>query len=480
MDKETLRPQRGYWAFGFLTAESAELFRTDLGSFVRTLAPSVSKTGSQSYSTLAQQRQAVKLLSDITSRELMTDSRNATFAGGSRRSPRHCSTSTEEDVFSNGQDLPQNSEPRATGIQRRLKHFTWAWFTCTMSGGGLGIALAVEPYRFHGLYTIGVVVMLFNIATFAVLCFAMLARLFLYPKHFLKSLVHPREAFFLSSFWLSMATILGCIQLYGINEGPQYVWLVDSIHILYWIYAAVALVNSVLQYWLFIHRTPSRPVPFSPSWFLPTYSAMLTGTIASLIAGSQPPARRMSIIISGCAYQGFGWCMAFVLIVMYVYRLVEFGPPPPSLRPGMFIPVGSGSYTIIAFIGQAQAIPRNYGYFAAHPGSADTLQTLALFVGIFLWIFMFWLFLIAVMSNVAGIPNVGFTTTWWAFIFPNVGFTVATIQIGQELGSSAILWVASVMTLLLVLTWLFTWTMCIRAVLTKRVMWPGKDEDKDL
>jgi tellurite resistance protein TehA-like permease len=172
--------------------------------------------------------------------------------------------------------------------------------------------------------------------------------------------------------------------------------------------------------------------------------------------------------------------VAFVMIVMYLYSLFESGPPPPSVRPGMFIPVGSGSYTIIALLGQAKAVPRDYGYFAEHPGSADTLQAMALFVGIFLWIFMFWLFLIALLSNVAGIPNVGFTTTWWALIFPNVGFTVATVQIGQELKSPAILWIGSMMTISLVAVWLFTWVMCIRAIFTNRVMWPGKDEDKDM
>jgi tellurite resistance protein TehA-like permease len=150
--------------------------------------------------------------------------------------------------------------------------------------------------------------MFFNIATFLILCAAMTLRFFLDRPRFLRSFVHPREAFFFGSFWLSMATILGCIQLYGITYGPAPSWLIDAVHILYWLYAAVTMLNCVQQYWLFIHRTPARPVPFSPSWFLPTYSAMLTGTLASLIAPEQPPERRMVIIVSGCAYQGYGWC----------------------------------------------------------------------------------------------------------------------------------------------------------------------------
>lgn len=305
------------------------------------------------------------------------------------------------------------------------------------------------------------------------------------PKRFLKSFSHPPEMFFFGSFLLSIATILGCIQLYAIEgshgtRGPGYFWLIDAIHVLYWIYASVTICNVMFMFFAFMKRSPAQPIPINASWFLCGYSAMLTGTIASLIAASQPPGRRMPIIVSGVAYQGFGFMWSFMLISFETFRLLNYGLPHPDVRPGMFITVGTPSYTVVALYGLAQAIPEDYGYFASHPGSADTLRAVVLFFSIFLWLFAFWLFIIAFMACVVSIGKMGFRLPWWAFIFPNVGFTVATIDIGTELGSEGILWVASIMTVLLVAIWLFTAGACIHGIWERKIMWPGKDEDKDM
>lgn len=307
----------------------------------------------------------------------------------------------------------------------------------------------------------------------------MLARAILHFQHFKKSFTYPAESFFLGSFYLSVSVIIGSIQLYGITHGPGYPWLVSTVNVLYWIYAAASLLNSLFQYYILIAHSAVRPVTFMPSTFLAGYSAMLTGTISSLIAVNQPPGRATAIIVSGCAFQGFGWIISLICTAFLIKNLLEKGLPPAHLRPTLFIPVGAAAYTIVALIGQANAIPESYGYFAAHPGAKSVLQTTALFSGIFLWLFSFWVFAIAVMANAILIGKMPFALTWWAFIFPNVGFTLSTVVIGRELGSDGILWVGSVMTALVAAIWCVSFVGCVRAVWTKSIVWPGKDEDKD-
>jgi tellurite resistance protein TehA-like permease len=262
--------------------------------------------------------------------------------------------------------------------------------------------------------------------------------------------------------------------------GPERDWLITTLRILFWIYAGCTVVSSWLQYWAFVNFTPTNVFEMNPAWFLPAYAVMLTGTVASLVAPSQEPRDRVPIIVAGVTYQGYGFMASYLFLVMYAARLIQSGLPGKDLRPGLFFPVGLIGYTITALMGLSKAIPRDYGYFADHPSSPEILSVMALWASIFLWVFGFFLFSIAFLGCLEQIPKIGFTLSWWAFVFPNIGFTLATINIGRQLKSEGILWVTSVATILLVAVWLFTLGALIRAVWIRRIMWPGRDEDKDI
>lgn len=72
-----------------------------------------------------------------------------------------------------------------------------------------------------------------------------------------------------------------------------------------------------------------------------------------------------------------------------------------------------------------------------------------------------------------------FRLGWWGLIFPNVGFTIATIKIGEVLGSEVVLWIGSVYTIVLAGLWVFVAFRHAKAVWDREIMWPGKDEDHD-
>lgn len=97
----------------------------------------------------------------------------------------------------------------------------------------------------------------------------------------------------------------------------------------------------------------------------------------------------------------------------------------------------------------------------------------------FLWSFGLWFFCIALFSTLRTVKQMSFKCVWYATVFPNVGFTIALIQIGEQLLSPAIQWVTSIMTILLVALWLFVMAMHARAVVQKQCMMPGISEDNE-
>lgn len=145
----------------------------------------------------------------------------------------------------------------------------------------------------------------------------------------------------------------------------------------------------------------------------------------------------------------------------------------------MFVAVSPPAFTCLALLNMAEAIPKQAHYFQMHPTAAETLSTVALVFGIFIWALALWWFAISLVSLLMAIPQVAFHLVWYALIFPNVGFTIATISIGRALASNAILWVGSAMTIALVATYLFILLMHARALIRGDILWPGKDEDKE-
>ncbi|KZF24001.1 C4-dicarboxylate transporter/malic acid transport protein, partial [Xylona heveae TC161] len=366
-------------------------------------------------------------------------------------------------------------------ILERMRHMTWAWYTTTMSAGGIALLLRQTPHQFRGLETIGKIVFIFDLVLFCGISGGMCLRFWLVPKALKQSFQHPTESLFFGCFWLSIATIISDIQLYGVPAcGP---WLIVAQRVLFWIYVACTALVGIFQYWYLFTATHITLQSFAPSWILPIFPVMLSGTIASVISSSQPREHAIPIIVAGTTFQGLGFLVSMLMYANYFGRLLTAGLPEPATRPGMFISVGPPSFTAIALIGMAngalQRFPEHYiGEVKAVP-TAEVLVVVAVFASIFLWALSFWFFCTSLVSVLVCVPRLSFHLTWWSMVFPNTGFILATINIGRQLHSEGVLWVTSVFTVIQVAVWLFVGVCHIRAVWLGLVLWPGKDEDKE-
>lgn len=359
-------------------------------------------------------------------------------------------------------------------IRERLRHFTWAWYTLTMSTGGLALLIANQPYTFPGLRYIGMTIYFVNIFFFVLVCSLMVTR-FVLHQCLLSSLKHDREGLFFPTFWLSIATIICGLHKYFGGSGASDSFLTVE-RVLFWAYCAFTLIVAVVQYSFVFSEHTYRLQTMMPSWILPAFPIMLSGTIASVIAIDQPIVHSVSIVTAGLTFQGLGLSISILMYAHYIGRLMESGLPNREHRPGMFICVGPPAFTALALIGMANALPEDAHILVNGELDARVMQILAIASGAFLWALGLWFFWIAVIAVVRS-PPTSFHLSWWAMVFPNTGFTIATITLGNAFNSPGIKGVGSAMSVAIVLMWSFVLVSHIRAVLNQSIMYPGRDED---
>ncbi|KAF3070306.1 Malic acid transport protein [Trichoderma lentiforme] len=377
---------------------------------------------------------------------------------------------SEKKHLSNVIDIYDPNRPKLP-IRQRLQHFTWAWYTFPMSTGGLSLLIFAQPNQFTGLKTVGLVVYIINIIIFSLITMTMTARFLLHTGELVRSLTHPREGFFFPTFFLSIATIITSTQRYAIPD--DHVVLEWVIQAAFWVYVALTSVLAIGQYSYVFAAHHLSLQNFMPTLILPIFPIMLSGTIASVIAATQPEIAAMPILVAGLTCQGLGMSVAILMYAHMIGRLVQSGLPNREHRPGLFMCVGPPSFTALALIGMANGVPDSVEELAI---DKSVIKVVAVLVAISLWALSFWWFGIAVVAVISSPPKY-FHLGWWAMVFPNTGFTLATISIAKELISSSFQWVTTGMSVCMLVIFCFVLYNHARAVVVQDIMYPGRDEN---
>ncbi|KAH9826829.1 Voltage-dependent anion channel, partial [Teratosphaeria destructans] len=236
-------------------------------------------------------------------------------------------------------------------LRERIRHFTWTWFTMTMATGGIANVLYHVPYRFRGLYAIGCIFFLLNLALFAANVALISLRFYLYPKTFVASFKHPTESLFIPASLISVGTILLNVTEYGTAEGKTGPWLLHCMEVLFWVYCALAVVFSSGIYLIMWSTQTFTIAQMTPVWIFPAYPLLVVGPHASVLAAKLHGARSLDIIVGGFVFQGIGFLVSLLIYAAFIYRLMTQKLPQESLRPGMFISVGPSGFTIAAVMG---------------------------------------------------------------------------------------------------------------------------------
>jgi C4-dicarboxylate transporter/malic acid transport protein len=343
------------------------------------------------------------------------------------------------------------------------------------------------PYRFHGLRTIGLFFFLLNIVLYILLWAMMIARFTFHPYMFRISILHPTESLFIPAFAVSFGTILINITQYGFGEVG--LWLNRAVLILFWIDAALAIVLSILIYFTLWSTQTFTIARMTPIWIFPVYPLLIIGPHAATLSEKLAhPREALRVIIGGFTIQGIGFLVSLTMYSAFVYRLMTQKIPPEPLRPAMFVSVGPAAFTVAGTIGMAdnlnkvlQRMPGREFMGVYGPLAASILKLVANWCSLWIWGLAWWFFFIAVLSNVVTFRLkhlMPFAMTWFSFIFPQTALTTATFRVAEAFDVDALRVIGCVMTVALVVVWVFVVGCMVRAVAKKQILWPEKGEDK--
>lgn len=134
---------------------------------------------------------------------------------------------------------------RDPSAEKKLR-FGWAWFVVTISTGGIAVLLRIQPFQFKGLHTIGKVFFILNLSLYVLFTIFLIIHFKRNSKLLINSLQDPGESLFIPTFLLTIATIIICIQSYGVPSSD--IWLLDGVQVLFWIYVGLSLILAVTQY----------------------------------------------------------------------------------------------------------------------------------------------------------------------------------------------------------------------------------------
>lgn len=410
--------------------------------------------------------------------------------------------SGEDAAAINSEEQPSQSTPESLTLRQRLKHVTWAWFTLVMATGGVASTLhagmrarrlqrtqltTAVPFRFTGLWTIGVIFFVANIVFYVIIWAMIICRFCFYPYTFRASFVHPTESLFAPAVAVSFGTILINIVEYGFGEVG--IWLNRAVLILFWFDTALSIVLSISIYltlWSSTHFTIDR---MTPIWIFPAYPLLIIGPhAANLSARLAQPNEAIQVIVGGFTVQGIGFLVSLTVYAAFVYRLMTQKLPAESLRPGMFVSVGPSAFTASGIIGMASnledifaKLPTGRYMDVDGPLAASILRLVANWMALWLWGLAIWFFFVSLLANIVCFrrgAHMPFAMTWFSFIFPQTALTTATFRVANAFDIQPLKILGCVMTVILILVWALVVTRMVLAIYTKQILWPEKGEDK--
>ncbi len=276
--------------------------------------------------------------------------------------------------------------------QNRLKHFPVNFLAVLLGLMGYSLALQKAEHALHFPVSVYSPFLYFTLFLFAVFILIYLAKCITYPQEVQNEWNHPIKINFYPIL-AKLFLILGIIYLPLNMQLSKYFWITGAL---------LQLFFSVVIMYIWIRHTKFEIHHLNPAWFIP-----IVGNVLVPIAGSQH-----GFIEISWFFFSIGIVMWITLFIIVFNRIIFHHPLPNKLIPTFFILFAPPAIACIAYVNLT--------------GSIDPFSKVLYYIALFL--------LIIVFSQFNLYSKLQFYISWWAYTFPTVAFTVATMLMFHETG----------------------------------------------
>ncbi|CAE6383346.1 unnamed protein product [Rhizoctonia solani] len=351
-------------------------------------------------------------------------------------------------------------------VLRKHGHVNVSFFNLPCSDklagtGAVSVLLHNFPYGSQPiLHGFGVALLVLNVCLFGLFCALSVIRYVKYPEILSLMYKHPVQSLYLGCFPMGFATLINSsLNAYQTHElGNNFLYALWG---LWWFDTVVALVVYFSMLYIMITRQNHSLKDLTAVWLLPAVTPIVPATTGALLARAIIPispshATITLFVASILLFLGLG--LTFMILPLYMLRLITEGLPPHSMIISKFLPVGPCGQGGMAFV----VIGQVFAEMAERETSSNPLLAepqpwilLGVLSGFFLWTFGIWWILLSLSAIYETFKSQRpkFAVGFWGMVFPMGVYALLTWQLAEIFNSAFFRILSAILSLVVFLLW---------------------------
>lgn len=333
-----------------------------------------------------------------------------------------------------------------------IRQFTPNWFTVCMGTGILSIVLAEFSLVHPIFWQLGAGLWVFNGLLFILFSSLYGLRWLLYPLEAKQIFAHPSMSLFLGTIPMALATLINGALKYGvvlygaaIIGVAEWLWYLDVL--------MAVMVAFVVPFCMFSCQRHQLQ-QMTAVWLLPIVACEVAAASGAVLLQHLPVTpHAVGILFGSYILWGISVFPAMLILGILFLRLALHQLPSQELAMTGWLavgPIGTGALALLLLGEQAARVLQATHFI----GLGEFLHQAGVLSSLLLLGFGVWWLGIAIMITLkhAG-SHLAFNLGWWGMTFPLGVFSLATLQLAQQLQLDWLLNIGYGLAILLMLLW---------------------------